>query len=197
MNWKDFTAALIKSLAWPGTVLILAFYFRKLIKKAFLKLTRLKYGELEVDFGQELKQVEKEAKAINILPQPPKSIAPTKKDSWQLLEEASHLAQQFPEPAVAVAWQAVEVQLLDSVIDLGVPFEQIEVRHTLGHAHILVEKNVIDMATLEVLRRMHKLRNLAVHGTYGPGPVTADEAREFLALAKGIVDKLRTARRSL
>jgi hypothetical protein len=34
----------------------------------------LKYKDLELDFGRELKELEKDAQAIDITPQPPKSI---------------------------------------------------------------------------------------------------------------------------
>jgi len=193
MNWREFIVTLIKSLAWAGTVLILVFYFRKLIKEGLLMLTRLKYGDLEVDFAHELKQVEKEAKASDIVPQGPKTIAPTKKDSLKFLEDASQLAQQSPELSVGFAWQAVEVQLLDSALSLSIPQEEIALRHPLGHAHILLEKSLIDLGTLDVLRKMHRLRNLAVHGAHGASPISTPEAREFIALATGIVDKLRAA----
>jgi hypothetical protein len=36
------------------------------------------------------------------------------------------------------------------------------------------------------------LRNIAVHGHGGAGPVTADEAREFLALAGGVAERLKS-----
>jgi uncharacterized protein YutE (UPF0331/DUF86 family) len=146
-----------------------------------------------MDFGHKLEEVKKEAEAIDILPepQPTEKIAPKQKNSLQLLDEAAQLAERFPEPAIAVAWEAVEAQVLDSVLRLKIRPEDANLRHPLGHAHILVEKGVIDMATLDILRRMYSLRNLAVHRVRGANPITTDEAREFLALAKGIVVKLR------
>ncbi len=190
----DFVASLFKSLVWPATVLILVFSFRVLIKRVLANLTRVKYGDLQMDFGRELKQVQKEAIAANILPQ--QSVAPVKKDPLQLLEEATRLADQFPEPAIAVAWQAVEVQLADSVARLQAPkrHEHLSLGTALSNAQVLVKENVIDSASLDVLRRMHNLRNLAVHGGRGGFPITTDEAHEFLALAKGIVKKLRELR---
>src|SRR5260370_1218861 len=120
MDWLQFLASLVKSLAWPTALVILVLLFRVPVRRALLSLTRLKYKDLELDFGRELKELEKEAKAIDITPQPPKSIAPTQRDSSQLLQEAAQLAQRFPEPAVAVAWQAVEDELMQAVMRLAV-----------------------------------------------------------------------------
>ena len=194
MNWMDFVASLFKSIAWPTTVLILVFSFRALIKRVLANLTRVKYGELRMDFGRELKQVEKEAKAINIQPRPLRSIAPVKKEPLKLLEEAGQLASQYPEPAISVGWQAVEAQLKDSISGLQPEkrHEQFSLGTTLGNAEVLVGEKLIDFATFELIRSMYKLRNLAVHGQ--GGSITADEAYEFLAFAKGIVEKLRESR---
>jgi hypothetical protein len=133
-----FIAALVKSLACPGTLLILLWYFRAPIRKALHNLTRLKYGDLEMDFGHKLEEVKKEAEAIDILPepQPTEKIAPTQKNSLQLLDEAAQLAERFPEPAIAVAWEAVEAQVLDSVLRLKIRPEDANLRHPLGHAPI-------------------------------------------------------------
>ena len=85
-----------------------------------LTLTRLKYKDLELDFGRELKQLEQKAKAIEVKPQQSKAIPPAAKDSAQLLDEAERLAQDFPEPAVAVGWQAVENELMSAVMRLAI-----------------------------------------------------------------------------
>src|ERR1700730_18334683 len=112
MDWLQFLASLIKSLAWPTTLVTLVVLFRAPVRRALLSVTRSKYKDLELDFGRELKQLEKEALAIDITPQTPKNIAPTKRDSPKLLQEAKKLGQNSPEPAVAVAWQAVEDEMM-------------------------------------------------------------------------------------
>jgi hypothetical protein len=167
MNWLQFLASLVSSLAWPIAVIVFVILLRIPITRVLLTLTRLKYKELELDFGRELKQLEQEAKAINITPQQPKSIAPTKRDSLQLLEEATRLAQDFPESAVVVGWQAVEGELMSAVM---------RVRDSaLKNAQLLTDQNRIDDRTLAILDRMRILRNKVVHRTYGDSP-----ARDFV-----------------
>jgi hypothetical protein len=192
MDWLQFLASLVKSLAWPTALVILVLLFRVPVRRALLSLTRLKYKDLELDFGRELKELEKEAKAIDITPQPPKSIAPTQRDSSQLLQEAAQLAQRFPEPAVAVAWQAVEDELMQAVMRLAISPDY----PALKNAELLKAQNAIDQRTFELFNRMRNLRNLAVHGGHGAAFITTDEALEFLALARGVVEKLRALRRN-
>jgi hypothetical protein len=140
------------------------------------------------------KQLEEEARAIDIAPQPPKSIAPTKKDSSQFLEEASRLAKDFPEPAVALGWQAVEDELMSAVMRLAISPNFPPHNSAMKNAELLKDQNAIDQRTLELLNRMRNLRNMAVHGA-GTRGITTDEAIEFLAIARGVVEKLRQVRR--
>jgi hypothetical protein len=41
MDWLQFLASLVKSLAWPTTLVILVLLFRVPVRRALLSLTRL------------------------------------------------------------------------------------------------------------------------------------------------------------
>ena len=196
MDWLQFLASLIKSLAWPTTVVTLVVLFRAPVRRALLSLTHLKYKDLELDFEHELKQLEKEAMAVDITPQPPKRISLTKRDSSQLLQEAEALGQRFPEPAVAVAWQAVEDEMMQAVMRLAIVPDYPGHGSTFKNAELLRAQNAIDQRTFDLLNRMRNLRNMAVHGGHGATSITTDEALEFLALARGVVEKLQSLRRN-
>ena len=195
MNWLDFVSSVIRSLAWPATITFLVVLLRAPVTRVLLTLTHLKYKDLELDFGRELKQLEKQARAVGVAPQPLKSISSRKRDSSQLLDEAGRLGQDFPEPAIAVGWQAVEDELMAAVARLAISPDFPPYNSAIKNAEILKEEEAIDQPTFDLLNRMRNLRNMAVHGGHGTS-IRADEAAEFLALAKGIVEKLRTLRRS-
>lgn len=195
MNWLQFLASLVGSLAWPITIVALAIFLREPVTRALLTLTHLKYKDLELNFGRELKQIQKEAKAIGITAEPREITAPTKRDSSQLLQEAGQLAQRFPEPAVAVAWQAVEDELMQAVMRLAISPDYPAHNSALKNAELLKKEGAIDQRTTELLNRMRNLRNMAIHGTVGLVPIITDEAIEFIALAKGVVEQLRSLRR--
>jgi hypothetical protein len=194
MGWLQFLASLINSLAWPSTLVTLVVLFRAPVRRALLSLTRLKYKDLELDFRHELKELEKEAMAIDITPQSPKKIVSKKRGSSELLQEAEQLGKNFPEPAVAVAWQAVEDEIMQAVMRLAISPDYPAHNSALKNAELLKAQNAIDQRTFELLNRMRNLRNMAVHGGHGASLITTDEALEFLALARGVVEKVQSLR---
>jgi uncharacterized protein YutE (UPF0331/DUF86 family) len=195
MDWLQFLASIVSSFAWPATVVVLVVLLRVPVARVLLTLTKLKYKDLELDFGRELKQLEEQAKAIEVKPTLPKALAPSKREPSDLLNEAERLAQDFPEPAVAVGWQAVEEELMSVVVRLSISPDLHRYNSASKNAELLREQNAIDNRTLDVLKRMRNLRNMAVHGGHGHDRVSTDEAIEFIALARGVVEKLKALTR--
>jgi uncharacterized protein YutE (UPF0331/DUF86 family) len=195
MDWLHFVASIVGSLAWPLTVVILVVLLRGPITRVLFTLSRLKYKDLEVAFGQELRQLEEKAKAIDIIPRQSRSIPSTEKDSPQLLDEATRLAQDFPEGAVFVGWQVVENELMSAVMRLAISPDYPPYNSALKNAQLLKEENAIDEGTVELLSRMRTLRNMAMPPSSWHGYITTGEAIEFLALARGVVERLQAARR--
>jgi hypothetical protein len=190
MSWLQFIAELIKSLAWPATVLTLVILFRNQLGRILLKLTKLKYKDLELDFERELKLAEKDAKAIDIAPQR-RSIAAAKTDSAALLRQAEELAPNYPAPSVSVAWQAVEYELKQVVTGLGITDNPADLS-PFKLVGLLRRQDAIDTPTADLLDRMRYLRNLTAHREVS---ITTDNASEYLSLARGVVEKLRSLHR--
>ena len=187
MNYLQFIASLIHSLAWPATIVVLAAIFRKPLRDLLQHLDRFKYGKVEIDFRRELDQIEAYARTIDLKPAP-KQISPGPRTAEQILADAERLAADFPEPAVGLGWTAIEQELTSGTARLGLssdfpsPGRQIEALRKAGQ---------LDDETYEILRRMRNLRNMAVHGSAAYGGISSDEVREFLALAAGVVRRLR------
>lgn len=196
MSYLEFIAAVIAALAWPAAVIALAVIFRASLGRVLLGLTRLKYKDMEIDFGRELSQIEAQAKSIDVTPKPvPVPAAGHPKDSAERLREAARLADQFPEPAVALGWSAVEQELEAAATRLGLAAGQAERFMPARIIALLRKSGYVDDQMHDILSRMRNLRNMAVHGHQSAGPVTADEAREFLALASGVIERLKTLRK--
>ena len=66
------------------------------------------------------------------------------------------------------------------------PIKNIELLYKQGH---------LDADTRTLLDRMCPLRNAAVHTPQGGITISADEAREFIAFAEAITEKLRSLKR--
>jgi DNA-directed RNA polymerase specialized sigma24 family protein len=52
MDWKTFLTELTKALAWPTTVIVLAFVLRTPVASLARLLRKLKYGDVEAEFGE-------------------------------------------------------------------------------------------------------------------------------------------------
>ncbi len=194
MTFLDFSASVISSLAWPACVLAISYMFRTEFRDVLSRLTRLKYKDLDADFGSAVRELEEEAQKIDISPALPPAKAETPMTGpSDRLAEAERLVSDFPEPAVARAWQSVEDVLLEVATRLGVVRGANVRAMPLSIAAALVSSGHIDRGTVELLGRMRKLRNLAVHG--GGMPISSDEAREFVALARGISERLIETRK--
>jgi hypothetical protein len=196
MNALEFIASIIGSLAWPAAIVMLVLLLRTPLRKLLHELTRFRYGDVEIDFGREVQMLEDQAKTAG-LKLPDKTALPEAKvrDPSQIIAEASRLADDFPEPAIGLAWTAVEHELMEALTRLKIaalpvpmaPGKSIELLHDRGF---------IDDQTRDLLNRMRNLRNAAVHASKGIGPIAAWEAREFIALSEAVIERLRGLSRS-
>jgi hypothetical protein len=191
MNWLEFISSLTESLAWPATVVVLVLLLRSPVSRLLLALTRLKYKELELDFGSELRELKESAgELITIESTAQRSLPPPTQDTKLHLVEATRLATDFPEPAVAVGWKAVEDALFNAVDRLGLAPSGKPSFAPMRNIELLAKSGYLDSPTVDVLRRMRNLRNIAVHGGQGGGPVSVGDANEFIAFASEVVKKL-------
>lgn len=215
MDTLEFIAALVDAIAWPVAIATLVSILKNPIESLLPLLSNLKYKDLEVDFAQELEEAEataqvlfKETEKGSGDEEEPKEIEESasseanksQRNSTQTLEEAEKLKNDFPEPAVAVAWSAVEDELRNTVMRLAISPDHPLDNSFYKNTRLLEDKGKISESTVSLIERMRKLRNLAVHGGtkpgLGPGPVTKNEANEFLNLARNLVKRLQDIERS-
>ena len=191
MDWLQFISSIVESLAWPGSIVVLVLVLRSPVSRLLLALTRLKYKDLELDFGAELRELtDVAAKTITIEAATPAALPAPATDTRSYLSEATRLAPDFPEPAVAVGWQAVEESLLNAIDRLGLAESDQRNAPATRNIELLRSNGHLDDGTVDILKRMRNLRNVAVHGGHGFGPVSVSDANEFIALATGVVKKL-------
>ncbi|MER3513447.1 MAG: hypothetical protein C4310_02805 [Chloroflexota bacterium] len=62
MDWLTFVTELIKALAWPITILIIIIVLRKPLANLIPTLQRLRYRDLEIEFGRSVQELASEAK---------------------------------------------------------------------------------------------------------------------------------------
>src|SRR5258705_2036483 len=121
MSILQFIASLVNSLAWPLVALAIAILLRRQFAQILLKISRFKYKDVEIEFRRELEIATEEAEKIDVRPSlPTPTVRPEQQESDDLLGEASRLAAEFPEPAVAVAGAGVEHRIIPSGLRVAI-----------------------------------------------------------------------------
>lgn len=122
-------------------------------------------------------------------------MAKAERNSSQIINESKRLFDEFPEPAVALAWTAVEVELMEAILRTASSPDYPSHNSALRNAVFLKEAGYFGEDKIDLIKRMTNLRNIASHGHKGLGPVTADDAREFIALTEWLVKDLKEIKR--
>ena len=197
MNLLTFFSSVIDSLAWPIAVIFIVFMLKKPLGTLLPKLRNLKYKDLELDFGKELKKIEDKAKKVLPPESKPKRIKekPKERNSAQIIKEAERLFEEFPEPAVALAWSAVEVELMEAINRTASSPDYPPYNSAQKNAMHLNKAGYLGEDKIDLIKRMTILRNIAVRGGKGMRPVSVDDAREFISLTEWLVKDLNDIKR--
>lgn len=185
MDWREFIASLVGSLAWPGAVVLVVWILREQFKALLGEpLKRLAVGPVELEWDRTLAATRSQVQA---LPAPPNELKHSAEaaaaspggivaDLWPIAETA-------PSAAVLEGFSRVEqalVRRLGGVMD--------EVPHVGGRqlARLGREHDVITDATLRAIDGLVVLRNLAAHRR-GDEKITSAEAGEYLSLVEAVL----------
>lgn len=209
MDWLQFFASAISSLAWPIAAVILVFFLRKPLTDILITLTRiknLKFKDLELDFSNELQDIKRTVTDSAPSEQNTQTLQ-EKRSGEESLESAQSeqeivtntymaeamqlISSNFPEPAVLVAWRAVEEALVNVGFRLGMEAGIARPVVAPGRAIALLrEKGFIHTSTAEAIYRLRSIRNKVAHGSQGKSKVSIDDAEEFTNIAASITETL-------
>lgn len=180
MDLLTFNAEIIKSIAWPLTVLALVCLLRKPIIELIPLLRKLKWKELELEFKEKVTEVE--AKAIEVLPdvKPEDANDPETRTNLDLVSIS-------PRAAIIETWLSVESAARKAIghIPGARPLSAIHIQRQLRQSDIL------DPDTDRIFSDLRELRNRAAH--HEDFKITEEEARRYtlvgMALARLITVK--------
>jgi uncharacterized protein YutE (UPF0331/DUF86 family) len=155
MDWKQFFASMVGSLAWPVVVVALLVLLRKHLASMAERLEELTLpGGAKAKFDRQLDAARTESEKI-IVPE----AAKTEKPSITLSDEAQ-LANKFPEAAVSEAFRHLEV--LIQLIKLHMPMLPIRAT-SLSIVQTLLDLHKINENEYELYKSLREARNSAVH----------------------------------
>ena len=160
MDWLTFFSSAINSLAWPATLIVLLILIRKQLPQIAKSLRRLKYKDIEVEFGETAKAIANEVKAIVPAAQAENKIAGQEKDEVKARLEA--IAELAPRAAILESWLQVETAAADVIRQNNLGASTIypgpmRLRDSLFKGGILNNRQIA------IFEKLRTLRNEAVH----------------------------------
>ena len=192
MDVFTFLSSVVGSIAWPAAIVILAIFLRKPLGGLLPHLRRIRYRDVEFDFSNELQKLEGTARRAGLrLLEDLQARYTRPRTAEDTIADAIRLAEDFPEPAVGVAWLAVEHELMQAVMRLGISADYPPYNAAIKNILLLHEHGYLDISSRSVLERMRRLRNAAVHASRDDTKISTDEAQEFVALAEAVTTKLK------
>jgi hypothetical protein len=189
MSWIEFFSNVIGSISWPFATVSIVIILRSPIQSLILMITRLKYKDVEINFGKELKELQQVAETTV-----PKLENQTKEESERTLtfsEEIEKVAEIAPSAAISLAWSRVEREMYAAVLRLKSPPSYSPYASPYKNLMFLREHSNLDTNDFHVLDRMRRLRNEVAHSQISEVDINADEVREYAYLAAQLVHKLK------
>jgi len=155
LNWLEFIASIVNSLAWPVGILAIVLVLRKPLRQLLPLLRRLKYKEFELEFEKRVQEIRAEVTAAV-----PASVAEAQ--ATPVSGALAQLAHVSPGAAVIESWRDVEAAGLGAARRLGGDrFRD----NTLTYEAIrhLEQSDELDSGVVGLLRDLRGLRNEAAH----------------------------------
>lgn len=158
MDWLQFLASAMSSLAWPLAVVIVVCLLRKPIASLLPLLQRLKLKEFELEFGKSVEKVSAEI-AKEIPPAP----ATNGQSAMGELAALVKIAEASPRAAVLQAWLMVEQTAHEAARALGwrpASDKASTDNHAIG---FLSRQQAVESDRMDLLQQLRHLRNQAAH----------------------------------
>jgi hypothetical protein len=185
MDTLTFAAEMTKALAWPLTILLALLLLRRPLAELLPLLQRLRYKDLELDFGKRVQELASEIKKE--LPGGKESESARKRHQDRL----TSLAQASPRAAVLEAWLEVEEAALEAAKRHGLKLTERERRSPATLEQALVDSGILDDNKQGIFSRLRNLRNAAAHAS--EFDLTADSATIYAGSAARLAEYLRKA----
>lgn len=181
MDLLTFIAELVKALGWPVAVVIIVLVLRRPIAALIPLLQRLKYKDLELEFGRAVEEIKAEA-VHELPPSTTHKALPTGTE-----ERITKLAEISPRAAVLEAWRTVE-NLLMQIAQRRLPPDEGGKLIPYKTISLLERDETLSPGLGSLLRDLRGLRNQAAHAP--DFALSLESALEYASLAERAVQQL-------
>jgi len=179
LDWQEFVASLVSSLAWPVAAVTIALIARKPVLALIERMNEMSGFGLNAKFDAKLAKTTEDVIA---------SQGGVPLENIGAPQGWVELAQRSPRAAILEAWLRLEEALQQKMVAKGwvAPSQKLGPGALLETAR---REKLIDDKAYQSLKGLQALRNLAVHGP--ASELTFEKAQEFLMLAEAMELVLR------
>jgi len=160
VDWLTFISKVVEALAWPGAFLAVLLVIRKELPAIVRSLRRLKFKDVELEFGEAARAVAAEAKEAVPPSKPNVRLAGQPREEMALRLAA--IAELSPRAAILESWLQVEAAAAD-VIRKRSSSNLSSMPGPMRLRDGLIRLEVLNAKQAEVFESLRDLRNKAVH----------------------------------
>jgi len=149
-------ASILNAIAWPIAAVAIVAMLKRPIGVLIPLLRKLKYKELEVEFENELKEIEIQTTEER------KALPPTPQQESEQTDFQSQIQGLHPRAAILETW----IEFEHTAYFIAQKFKLIDINRRVSFHELLkiLQKNeIIEVHDIENINRLRKLRNSAVH----------------------------------
>jgi len=174
MDWKQFLASIIGSLAWPAAVIAIVYVFKDQLRLLIAHIKKIGAGGVNVELSE---KVEEAVDAGEVVEAEKGLVAP---DVIGLDPTLLQLAKSFPEAALIQAFKELEALILK--IRAKMPDDR-PARNLSEVLKALEKQQFIPMSAVALFQSLREARNAAAHGK-GEEELSSSEALDLIRQIK-------------
>ena len=181
MDWKQFLASVIGSLAWPVAVVSIVYLFKDRIGFLIGQIRKIGAGGVNVELSEKVEEALDAGKVV----QTEKGLVPP--DVVGLDPALLQLAKSFPEAAVIQSFKELEALILQ--IRARMPDDR-PARNLYEVLKALEKLQFIPQSVVALFQSLREARNAAAHGE-GEEGLSTSEALDLIGQIKLLQEVLR------
>lgn len=170
MDWKQFIASIIGSLAWPVATVLIAYLFKDQIRRLIAHIRKIGAGGVSVELSEKVEEAVDAGQVV----QAEKGLSPP--DVVGLDPTLLQLVKSFPEAALIQSFKELETLILK--IRQRLPDER-PFRNLYEVLKALEKKQYIPQSAVTLFQSLREARNAAAHGK-GEEELSSTEALDLI-----------------
>lgn len=187
MDWKQFFAEIVSSVAWPCAAAVFLIVFRAELRKIIQRLAHVKYKDLELDFDKVRQQAEELHRDVS--EEGPAVRSPI---FSSLEDQILDAVERAPSAAILLAWSGLETAMASAVGRLAISPESPSYRSPTHNIEVLTKYGGLSQSHGKLLQEMRMLRNKVAHEQESMISIAQDQALNYARAAIEMINYLET-----